>query len=59
VDQIDQACQSLSAELRRRYTLGYYPQNKARDGKYRRIRVDVKKEKLKVRARDGYFAPRA
>lgn len=58
VDQIDQACQSLSAELRRQYTLGYYPQNKVHDGKYRRIRVEVRKEKLKVRARDGYLAPR-
>ena len=58
VDQIDQACQSLSAELRRQYTLGYYPQNKTHDGKYRRIQVEVKKEKLKVRARDGYFAPK-
>lgn len=58
VDQIDQACQSLSAELRRQYALGYYPHNKTHDGKYRRIRVEVRKEKLKVRARDSYFAPR-
>ncbi len=58
VDQIDQACQSLSTELRRQYHLGYYPQNKAHDGKYRRIRVEVKKQNLKVRAREGYFAPR-
>ena len=56
VDQIDQACQSISAELRRQYTLGYYPQNKTKDGKYRRIQVNVKSGKFKVRARDGYFA---
>ena len=56
VDLIDQASQEVSAELRRQYTLGYYPQSKAKDGKYRRIQVKVKNGKFKVRARDGYFA---
>ena len=56
VDQIDQACQSVVAELRKQYTLGYYPQNKTKGGKYRRIQVKVKDGKFKVRARDGYFA---
>ena len=56
VDLIDQASQEVSAELRRQYTLGYYPQNKAKDGKYRRIQVKVKNGRFKVHARDGYFA---
>ena len=59
IDQIDQAAQDISAELRRQYTLGYYPLNKARDDKYRRIRVEVKKGGFKVRTRDGYFAASA
>lgn len=56
VDQIDKACQEVSAELRMQYTLGYYPGNAKKDGRYRRIRVEVKGSKLKVRTRDGYFA---
>lgn len=56
VDQIDKACQEVSAELRMQYSLGYYPSNAKKDGRYRRIRVEVKGSKLKVRTRDGYFA---
>lgn len=58
VDQIDLACQQVSEELRRQYTLGYYPTNRSKDGSYRRIRVEAKKGNFKVRTRDGYFAAR-
>jgi VWFA-related protein len=42
------------------YSLGYYPTNKARDGKFRAIRLEVRgvKDKTQVRARDGYYAPK-
>ena len=42
------------------YSLGYYPTNKARDGKFRAISLEVKgvKGKIQVRARDGYYAPK-
>lgn len=56
VDQIDQACQQVAAELRQQYTLGYYPNNKKRDGTYRRIQVEVKNRDFTVRSREGYFA---
>lgn len=59
VDQIDLACQQVSEELRRQYTLGYYPTNHNKDGSYRRIRVEAKRRDFKVRTRDGYFAARA
>lgn len=41
------------------YSIGYYPTNKLRDGKFRSIHLEVKgvKEKAQVRARDGYYAP--
>ncbi len=39
------------------YQLGYYPENKDADGKFRKIRVKVNRKGLKVRARKGYFAP--
>jgi Ca-activated chloride channel homolog len=42
------------------YSLGYYPTNKARDGKFRSIKLEVRglKDKAQVRARDGYYAPK-
>jgi VWFA-related protein len=38
------------------YTLGYYPENKKWDGKYRNIKVKVNHEGAQVRNRKGYFA---
>ncbi len=50
----------VANEIGTQYSLGYYPTNKARDGKYRTIKVEVKgtPEKGQVRAREGYYAPR-
>lgn len=38
------------------YTLGYYPENKKYDGKYRTIKVKVKRDGVDVQNRRGYFA---
>jgi VWFA-related protein len=38
------------------YTIGYYPENKKYDGKYRNIKVKVKKDGVDVQNRKGYFA---
>jgi Ca-activated chloride channel family protein len=46
-------------ELSSRYTLGYLPDNKADDGKWRKIEVRVTRpelQKSKVRSRPGYFS---
>ncbi len=50
----------VANEIGTQYSLGYYPSNKARDGKYRAIKVEVKgiAEKGTVRAREGYIAPK-
>jgi VWFA-related protein len=38
------------------YTLGYYPENKKYDGKYRSIKVKVKRDGVDVQNRRGYYA---
>jgi VWFA-related protein len=50
----------VAADIGTQYSLGYYPTNKARDGKFRTIKLEVKgvKEKAQIRARDGYYAPK-
>ena len=51
----------VANEIGTQYSLGYYPTNKARDGKFRTIRVEVQgpREKAQVRAREGYYAPKS
>jgi Ca-activated chloride channel homolog len=48
---------NIAAELRNQYSLGYYPANQARDGKYRKVQVKVSRKGVVVRARPGYRAP--
>jgi VWFA-related protein len=55
---LEQAFDEISEELRSQYTLGYYPTNNARDGKFRKIKVEMTNHDLKVLARKGYYAPR-
>jgi VWFA-related protein len=38
------------------YTLGYYPENKKWDGKYRQIKVKVARDGVEARNRRGYYA---
>jgi Ca-activated chloride channel homolog len=52
----------IAVELRNQYVLGYYPRNKARDGKYRKVEVKLSPPPglgslLKVHWRLGYYAP--
>jgi Ca-activated chloride channel family protein len=46
-------------ELKSQYVLGYISDDPARDGKFRRLKVDVAGKNLRVRHRAGYFAPSA
>ena len=47
----------IAAELRTQYAIGYYPTNKERDGKYRKIKVGSTRKSVILRARPGYRAP--
>jgi VWFA-related protein len=50
----------VAAEIGTQYSLGYYPVNKTRDGRYRAIRVEIKgvQSGAQIRAREGYYAPK-
>lgn len=54
-----EAFDEISEELRSQYTLGYYPSNNEKDGKFRKIKVEVANHDLKVLTRKGYYAPRS
>jgi len=53
-----EAFDEISEELRSQYTLGYYPSNNAKDGKFRKIKVEAANRDLKVLTRKGYYAPK-
>jgi len=72
--EIPDIFRDVAASLRSQYTLSYVPSNKALDGKYRKIRIDLvaadggpltvldqkgKKVKFYVYARQGYVAPKS
>jgi len=51
-----QAFSLVAEELRRQYSLGYYPKATAQAGERRQIRVRVNQPNLVVRARDSYIS---
>jgi Ca-activated chloride channel family protein len=61
-NEIEDDFDLIEMELRNQYVLGYVPSNPIKDGKWRRIQVQLerpeKTERLLVRCREGYFAPR-
>lgn len=57
--KLAEAFDQISEELRSQYTLGYYPTNSARDGKFRKIRIEMSNRDYRVLARKGYYAPKA
>ncbi|HSE98255.1 MAG TPA: VWA domain-containing protein, partial [Blastocatellia bacterium] len=47
----------VAEDLRSLYSIGYYPMNEAHDGKWRSVRIEVRRQGANVRARSGYWAP--
>jgi Ca-activated chloride channel family protein len=51
----------ISMELRNQYVVGYKPSHRAHDGKWRKIKIELRPPRglppLTERARSGYFAP--
>jgi len=62
-DDLEAAFTEIEQELRTQYLVAYSSSNKRKDGAYRRVTIeitnpDLKKDKLSVRHRPGYFAKR-
>lgn len=60
---LEAAFTEIEKELRTQYLIAYSSTNKRRDGAYRRITVEItnpelRKERLEIRHRPGYFAKR-
>lgn len=53
---LTQSFGQIAEELRRQYSLGYYPNAQAQAGQRRQIKVRVDRPDLVVRARDSYIA---
>ncbi|MDX6499610.1 MAG: Ca-activated chloride channel [Blastocatellia bacterium] len=59
VQEARAAFAAVAQEIGTQYSLGYYPTNKTRDGRFRQIKVEMRGAKdANVRAREGYFAPK-
>ena len=53
-----EAFENIVSELGTQYTLGYYPLNTEKDGKWRDIELRVARPELTIRTRKGYTAER-
>jgi Ca-activated chloride channel family protein len=59
IKELDAMYTRISDEIHSQYTLGYVSSNTAKDGKWRKVDVKVKRpasNRLIVRTRQGYFA---
>lgn len=57
--KLEQAFDEISEELRSQYTVGYYPTNTAKDGRFRKVKVEMANRDFKALTRKGYYAPRS
>ena len=58
IQDVANAFSDIQDELRSQYVVAYKPADFLADGRYRSIQINTPNRKLKVRARQGYFAPR-
>src|SRR5262245_33622387 len=59
LEDLTKVFNQIAAELQAQYLIGYYSSNETNDGKFRRITVRVpKRADLRIRSRQGYYAPK-
>ena len=54
---LEKAFDEISEELRSQYNLSYTSSNKAHDGSYRKLKVEMKNKEYSALTRRGYYAP--
>jgi Ca-activated chloride channel family protein len=62
VSEIHSIVSEIASELRNQYSIGYFSSNGARDGSFRRVKIEIAGANAagnKLRHRRGYFAPKA
>lgn len=57
LQQLDAVYAQIAAELHTQYSLAYYPTNERHDGRWRNVKVEVKRPGFVARTRPGYRAP--
>jgi Ca-activated chloride channel family protein len=57
LDDLDESYERVLAEIAAQYQLGYTSTNAAWDGRWREVDIKVVRPDLRVRTREGYFAP--
>ena len=61
VNELPDIAEKIGIELRNQYVLGYIPENESKDGKWRRVKVQIKRirgmPQLRAYYRNGYYAP--
>lgn len=58
-DALESTYAEVADELRHQYALYFTPMNKARDGSFRRVRVETANPAYRPQTRVGYFAPKS
>ena len=62
VNEIHDIVSEIANELRNQYSIGYFSSNGARDGSFRRVKIEIaggNAANNRLRYRRGYFAPKA
>jgi len=58
-DALESTYAEVADELRHQYALYFTPLNKARDGSFRRVRIEMTNSSFRPQTRVGYFAPKS
>jgi Ca-activated chloride channel homolog len=57
LEDLEDSFRQINQELRSQYNLGYFSTNGARDGGYRKVKIEIPEKGLKLSYRKGYYAP--
>jgi Ca-activated chloride channel homolog len=57
LEQLEPAYSQIAAEIRTQYSIAYYPKNDRHDGKWRALKVEIKRPGVEAHTRPGYRAP--